>query len=154
MKLVNLLVLSGAMLSSTASFALSPEALEGKALFPACDVCHNQAMDPPLGPPMWGVQRRYKMQLPGQEAFVQQVVNFVTLPSEDKVIHDEAFTQMGLMPPMPLPEALLVKIATYLYEEEFPPPCDHWKIAVKRAEAKNDSAHVQKEKRQIKRFCQ
>jgi hypothetical protein len=42
------------------SHALSPEASEGQALYPACHVCHDPTLDPPLGPPMWAVQRRYR----------------------------------------------------------------------------------------------
>ncbi len=50
-----------AVLTVADCHALSPEAAEGKALYPACHVCHNPALDPPLGPPMWGAKRRYEM---------------------------------------------------------------------------------------------
>lgn len=137
----------------TASFALSPEATEGKALYPSCHVCHNQALDPPLGPPMWGVQRRYKRTTLDDEDFVKSMVEFVKAPSLDKVKHDVAVEQMGLMPPLPLPDEMLKKIATYILEEEFPPPCAHWEIAVKRAESKGDLQHAEKDRRQLERFC-
>mgnify|MGYP001815939076 CR=1 FL=1 len=143
----------GTALFTLNSHALSPEATEGKALFPACDVCHNQAMDPPLGPPIWGVKRQYQKNTIDAEDFVETMVDFVKAPSEEKVIHREAFSQLGLMPPMPLPDDLLKKIATYILEEQFPPPCDHWRIAAERAKAKGDLEHAAKDLRQLKRFC-
>jgi len=142
-----------ATLFSTSSMALSPEATEGKALYPTCHVCHNQAMDPPLGPPMWGVQRRYKNNTIDDEDFVQSMVDFVKNPSLETAKHDMAVEQMGLMPPLPLPDDLLKKIATYILEERYPPPCEHWAIAVKRAKEKGDLAHAKKDQRMLDRFC-
>ena len=138
---------------SSNSNALSPTADEGKSLYPACHVCHNQAMDPPLGPPMWGVQRRYKNNTLDNEDFVNSMVTFVKAPSLETAIHDEALKQLGLMPPMPLPDGMLHKIATYILEEKFPPPCEHWEIAVKRAEKKGDAEHAKKDKMMLDRFC-
>ena len=138
---------------SSNSNALSPTADEGKSLYPACHVCHNQAMDPPLGPPMWGVQRQYKNNTLDNEDFVNSMVTFVKAPSLETAIHDEALKQLGLMPPMPLPDEMLHKIATYILEEKFPPPCEHWGIAVKCAEKKGDVEHAKKDKMMLERFC-
>jgi mono/diheme cytochrome c family protein len=133
--------------------ALSPTAVEGKALYPACHVCHNEVMDPPLGPPMWGVQRRYKNNTLDDEDFINSMVSFVKAPSREKAIHDEALGQLGLMPPMPLPDEMLQKIALYILEENFPPPCQHWKIAVKRAAQRGDLEHASKDQNMLDRFC-
>jgi len=138
---------------SSSSVALSPDAIEGKSFYPSCHVCHNQKMDPPLGPPMWGVQRRYKNNSLNSEEFVDQIISFVKEPTVEKAIHDEALKQLGLMPPMPLPDEMLRKIAVYLWEETFPPPCEHWKIAVKRAEKKGDIEHAEKDQMMLERFC-
>lgn len=148
-----LLISICSLLCAANSHALSPEAIEGKTLYPACEVCHNPAMDPPLGPPMWGVQRRYNRNSIDKEDFIESMVNFVKAPSIETAIHDEALGQLGLMPPMPLPDDLLKKIATYIAEEQFPPPCDHWRIAVDRAREKGDMEHAAKDMRQLKRFC-
>jgi len=142
-----------AMLSPNIA-ALSPDATEGKSFYPACHVCHNQKMDPPLGPPMWGVQRRYKNNSLNSEDFIKQLVSFVKEPTMEKAIHDEALKQLGLMPPMPLPDEMLRKIAVYLWEETFPPPCEHWKIAIKRAEKKGDIEHAEKDQMMLERFCE
>lgn len=135
------------------SNALTPIAVEGQSLYPACHVCHNQAMDPPLGPPMWGVQRLYKSNTLDNEDFIKSMVTFVKAPSLETAIHDEAIKQLGLMPPMPLPDEMLQKIATYIFEEKFPPPCEHWEIAVKRAEERGDAEHAKKDKMMLEQFC-
>ena len=147
-----LLLLSTTLISAN-SIALSPEAIEGKSLYPTCHVCHNQDMDPPLGPPMWGVQRRYKNNTIDDDDFVERMADFVKKPTLENAIHDMAIEQMGLMPPLPLPDELLKKIATYILEEQFPPPCAHWTIAVKRATERGDLEHAKKDQGMLNRFC-
>jgi len=102
---------------------------------------------------MWGVQRRYKNNSPDQEDFVNRMVDFVKAPSLEKAIHDEVVGQMGVMPAMPLPDVMLKKIASYIFEEQFAPPCDHWRVAVERAEARGNPEHAAKDRRQLKRYC-
>jgi hypothetical protein len=81
------------------------------------------------------------------------MVSFVQAPTLEAAIHDEALGQLGLMPPMPLPDEFLRKIVTYIQEKQFPPPCDHWQMAVKNAKEKGDMEHARKDLRQLKRFC-
>ena len=146
------ILLLSASLSTATSYALSSEAVEGKSLYPACHVCHNPEMDPPLGPPMWGVKHRYKMGTLDDEDFVRSMVNFVKAPTLESAKHDEAVEQLGLMPPMPLPDEMLKKISIYFLEEQFPPPCAHWKIAVKRAIERGDPDHAKKDQNMFNRF--
>lgn len=149
-----LILFFGAVIFSINCHAeFSPEAVEGKTFYPACNVCHNPAMDPPLGPPMWGVQRRYINNSIDKEDFVKNMVNFVKAPTRESAIHEEALEQLGLMPPMPLPDEMLKKISTYIFEEQFPPPCEHWQIAVERSEKKGDKEHAAKDQNMLKRFC-
>ncbi len=133
--------------------ALSPAAEAGKQVFATCNACHDQALNPPQGPPMWGVQRRYKKYYPDEEAFVENMINFVKAPSLERALNSQAVQQLGLMPAMPLPDAMLRGIATYIMEEEFPPPCDHWKIAIAQAEEKGDTMHAQKDQNMYNKFC-
>lgn len=142
-----------ATLFSANSIALSPEATEGKSLYPSCHVCHDQTMDPPLGPPMWGVQRRYKNNTIDDEDFIQSMVDFVKKPTLEAVKHDMALEQMGLMPPLPLPDDMLRKISIYILEEHFPPPCAHWAIGVKLATESGDLEHAARDQRMLNRFC-
>lgn len=150
---IHTLALAGALALSTSTHALSPEAEEGKLLYPTCHVCHNPDMDPPLGPPMWGVQRRYMNNSLDKEDFVKSMASFVKAPSLETAIHDQAVEQLGLMPPLPLPDAMLEKIAAYIYEEQYDPPCGHWRIAVKRALARGDTEHADRDAGMIERFC-
>jgi len=150
---LRILILLSAVIYSTNSNALSPDAIEGKKLFSTCLACHNQAQEPSMGPPMWGVQRRYKKATNSDEAFIKKMASFVKAPTLESAIHDEALAQLGLMPPMPLPDEALKNIATYVLEEQFPPPCDHWRYAIKRAKDKGDLAHAKKDQKQLKRFC-
>ncbi len=145
--------LLSSFLFSVSSYALSPEATEGETLFPSCNVCHDQAHTPALGPPMWGVQRRYIRATSDKADFIQQMTSFVKAPTMEAAIHDEARGQLGLMPAMPLPDDLLNKIAAYIFEEQFPPPCDHWRFAVKKAKDSGDADHAAKDQRQLDRFC-
>jgi mono/diheme cytochrome c family protein len=138
---------------SANSLALSVEANQGKALFPSCHICHNPELDPPLGPPMWGVQRRYKNNSIDAADFVQSMVSFVKAPTLETAIHGEAVEQLGLMPALPLPDEMLSNIAQYIFEEQFAPPCAHWEIAVKRATQKGDAQHAKKDQFMLNRFC-
>lgn len=140
-------------LYSLSSHALSPDAIEGKVSFRACNICHNQAIDPPLGPPMWGVQRRYKRNSLDKDDFIKSMVEFVKAPSMEKALHTEAINRLGLMPQVPLPEKTLIKIATYIFEENFQPPCDHWRNAVISAVNSGDMKHAIKDQNQLIRFC-
>ena len=102
---------------------------------------------------MWGVKRRYKTSTLDDEDFVQSMVDFVKSPTLDRAKHDEAVEQLGLMPPLPLPDEMLRKISTYILEEQFPPPCLHWEVAVKRAIERGDQTHAKKDRNMLKRFC-
>ncbi len=148
-----LAVFLSTVLFTLSSHALSPEAEEGKSFYATCDVCHDQSNNPALGPPMWGVQRRYRRDTATPDEFINQMVSFVKAPTLEAAIHDEALGQLGLMPPMPLPDEFLRKIVTYIQEEQFPPPCDHWLMAVNNAKEKGDMEHAEKDARQLKRFC-
>jgi len=150
---IRFLILLSASLYTLNSNALSPDAVEGKKLYPTCLACHNQAQEPSMGPPMWGVQRRYKKATDSDEEFIKRMASFVKAPTLESAIHEQALSELGLMPPMPLPDEALKNIATYVLEEQFPPPCDHWRNAIKRAKDKGDLDHAKKDQSQLKRFC-
>ena len=134
---------------------LSPTAKAGEAGFTLCNACHNPDLSPPLAPPMWGVQRRYKMAYGDKEQFISSVVGFVKNPDKDKAVMKRPVEIMGLMPAQDLPKEQLVKIATFIYENSFAPPCAHWSNAVNKAEAEGHvDGHIQKDKRMLQRFCQ
>ena len=134
---------------------LSAAAERGKASVGVCLSCHNPELDPPLGPPLFGVQKRYRMMYPDKPEFVQRMISFVKEPQLEKAIMRRPVRKLGLMPAMNLPEEQLSDIAHYIYEASFGYPCRHWEIAVKNAEEKGQvDLHIQKDKTMLKRFCQ
>lgn len=134
--------------------SLSTTAERGKAAVKVCLSCHSQELDPPQGPPLFGVQKRYSMMFPEKEVFVKRIVSFVKDPQLDKAIMRRPVRKLGLMPAMNLPEDQLSDIAHYIYEASFNLPCRHWEIAVKNAEEEGQvDLHIQKDKRMLEKFC-
>lgn len=142
------------LFTSSSVFAMSPEAEEGKALYQVCHACHNPELNPALGPPMWGVTRRYKRASTDRNDFINRIVSFVKKPDASRAVMTNAVKNMGLMPPLEMPDDQLRKIAAYLDEEKFGPPCTHWKHAIEKGTLAGDSDHVKKDMRQFQRFCQ
>ncbi len=135
------------------AYAFSPEETKGRELFQVCNACHNPSLDPPLAPPMWGVQRRYKRMSNNKGQFINLVSEFAQAPTLENAKFRRAVEMLGLMPPVALPEDSLKKIAAYIFAEQFPPPCMHWKIGVSKAEQAGDMAHANKDRKMLKRFC-
>lgn len=143
------------LMVSTSVKALSPLAEEGKVHFVLCNACHDPNLDPPKGSPMFGVQRRYTRAYGTKEEVVKRIVAFVKQPSEDKALMRNAVKNLGLMPAMPLPDDMLNKIAHYIYEETFSPPCKHWEFAIKRLKDQPEQAnHLMRDKRKYEQLCQ
>lgn len=134
---------------------LSAAAMAGEKHIALCNGCHEESLDPPKGPPLYGIQMKYKKAHPEAAAFTQAIVDFVSAPTSDRVLMKRAEQKLGLMPALPLPEQQLREIAAYLYEQQFAAPCAHWEIAVKNAEAKGVADdHIARDKMKLKRFCQ
>ena len=149
----HLLFLYSLLLFTSSGYALSPEAEEGKALYSLCHSCHNPALEPPLGPPMWGVKRIYQRNSIDNEDFIQVMTDFVKAPTDENALHRRAVERLGVMPPMPLPDETLKKIGSYILEEDFPPPCEHWKNGVASATKSGDLEQAAREQRQLDRYC-
>ncbi len=135
-KSIGRLALSSLLIGSSLIYAqddqasLSESAIQGKAVFAVCQSCHDASLNPPKAPPMYGVQRRYQRQYENQQAFVDAIVQFVSQPTEDRALMKHPIKKLGLMPALPLGDDMLSNIATYIYEENFEPPCDHWANAI------------------------
>ena len=114
--------------------ALTPEAEKGKLVIAVCMACHNAELTPALGPPLYGVQNKYKQKYNNQQDFVNAISNWVKSPSLDNALMQRPVKMLGLMPAMSLPDEMLKSIGTYLYEEEFPAPCTHWANEIKNSE--------------------
>jgi cytochrome c5 len=133
---------------------LSAEAQAGHRLYAVCHSCHDPELDPPKGPPMFGVQRRYQRATDGKEAFIARMVTFVETPTTAQAVMTEAVANMGVMPALPLGQAPLRQLAAYIYEAEWPPPCAHWAHALERqAAAGVEGDHARQDHRMYEKFC-
>ncbi|MBF0287348.1 MAG: hypothetical protein HQM14_05965 [SAR324 cluster bacterium] len=134
-------------------YAFSPEAETGKLFYPSCQVCHDPDQIPPLGPPMYGIQRQYKKAYLTKEKVIEHIVAYVNHPQEEKALMKNAVSALGVMPPLPLPEEVLNNIGSYIYEETFEPPCTHWEYAVKKAKMEGGSDHAKNDRQNYDKFC-
>ncbi|MDQ7059568.1 MAG: cytochrome c [Ghiorsea sp.] len=106
---------------------------EGKDLFQQnCFMCHNAELEPAQAPPMFGVQMKYKMATEDKESFVNRITDFVMHPTKEKTLLKEPVKVLGVMPDIGAEEDEVRKIAAYIHDETFQPPCSHWKHAAER----------------------
>jgi mono/diheme cytochrome c family protein len=139
MKILLLLVL---MMVTGQAYASGADTEEGKELLAThCQSCHRADNDPPKAPPMYGVQKRYKMDSADKADFVRKVSEFVQQPSEEKALLKRAIQHVGLMPAIDVAEVDLKKVAAYIHDASFAVPCSHFKAAMKMAKAKGDTQH-------------
>ena len=153
-----LLLASPLLSAETEQVALSERAVLGEGKFAVCKACHDDSLKPPQAPPMFGVQRRYKQQFESQQEFVDAIVKFVTHPTESEALMKGPVKKLGLMPGLPLGDDMLSEIATYIYEERFEPPCEHW-AQMKSSEkgegkGKGKGKHRQHVQTMYEEFCQ
>lgn len=147
------IILSAAMLISANVWA-SDSNVEGKQLFQSsCLSCHDAALDPPVAPPMFGVQKHYKRATADRDAFIDKVTAFAKNPSGDKALMRMAVEHLGVMPNPGVEEAELRKIAAYIHDESFALPCAHWKAGMKMAKARGDMEHFKKDQMRYNRMC-
>jgi len=148
-----IMILTTAMLFTANAWA-ADSAGEGKQLLQDnCMGCHGVELDPPMGPPMFGVQKRYKRITADRDAFIDKVAAFTLHPSEDTAIMKRAVEMLGVMPDIGMEEAEARKIAAYIHDETFAPPCAHWKIGMKQAKALGDEQHFKKDQMMYNRMC-
>jgi len=135
--------------------ALENDAMEeGKLLMESnCMTCHNASLDPPMGPPMFAVQMRYKLATNDRDSFIDQLTAFTMHPSEERAVMQNGIEQLGLMPDIGADEDEVRKIAAYIHDETFAPPCEHWQIGMKIAKAQGDTKHFKKDQMMFNRMC-
>ncbi|HCD51747.1 MAG TPA: hypothetical protein DEQ34_04820 [Balneolaceae bacterium] len=90
----------------------------------SCYACHapNTPEESRLAPIFEAIKRRYNMDYPTREQFVNAMADFVANPTTDKAIMYSAVDRFGLMTPLPFPEEDLKAIATYIYQNEMEKP--------------------------------
>jgi cytochrome c553 len=127
---------------------------EGKQLLlDNCMACHHAELDPPMGPPMFAVQMRYKRISADREDFIGKLTAFTLHPTSDAAVMQQAVKQLGVMPDIAANETDVRKIAAYIYDETFAPPCTHWQISIKAAKAKGDTQHAGMDQMMYNKWC-
>jgi len=126
----------------------------GKKLFQQqCLVCHNADLDPPQAPPMFGVQMKYKMATADRASFIDKVTSFATHPTAEKAILKKPVQVLGLMPEMGFDERNVRKIAAYIHDETFAPPCKHWQAAMRIFKERGDEKAFRHHKKRYDAMC-
>jgi len=128
--------------------------MEGKKLFQEnCLVCHNAELEPAQAPPMFGVQMKYKMATADKTEFVEKVTSFATHPTKEKALLKGPVKMLGLMPDMGFEKEDVRKIAAYIHDETFAPPCNHWKHAAERFKTEGKMKMYKKHQQKYDAMC-
>lgn len=135
------------------STPLSAVALQGEGGFAICQSCHDASLNPPKAPPMFGVQKFYKRQYESKDEFVNAIVAFVEHPSDSSALMKMPVSKLGLMPALPLGSDTLTPIATYIYEAQFEPPCDHWANVLGSGDDHGGKGHRRQAQSKYDKFC-
>jgi mono/diheme cytochrome c family protein len=87
-----------------------------------CYACHTHesvgGRDNRLGPPMFRVRDHYYNENISREEFVQNIVEFVQNPVEEKIKMPGAVRNFGLMPPLMIKSDDLEQIAGYIFDRD------------------------------------
>jgi len=142
------------MLLATNVCAADADFEKGKSLFQEyCLSCHDAGLDPPQAPPMYGVQKRYRMDSPDRAEFIRRITAFVQQPSEDRALLKMAVKHVGLMPAVDVAGDDVKAIAAYIYDASFDIPCRHWQAAMKMAQTKGDTQHFDHARIRFNKMC-
>ena len=149
-----IILCSTALLLATNAWAGDSSFDEGKALFNEnCLTCHDAELDPPKAPPMFAVQNRYNRAVADRDGFIDKVTAFAMDPSEDKALMRMAVNHLGVMPNPGVDEPIVRKIAAYIHDETFAPPCDHWKAGMRIAKEQGDMPRFRMGQMRYNRMC-
>lgn len=91
---------------------------KGEALFnQVCIACHTMQPPPNLAPPMMGIAGHYHEAFTDRDEAVNWMVAYIQSPHPSKSkLSEEAFQRFGTMPALPLPEADLRAVMTWVWD--------------------------------------
>lgn len=104
---------------------IAAEPHPGENLFMAyCFSCHNNnaTQESRIAPPVFAIQKRYKMEYASKEAFTKAIIDFTSNPNEENALMTEAIQKFGVMPQMSYDKDDLQLLANYIYEDDFTHP--------------------------------
>lgn len=106
---------------------------EGYALMKQyCFACHFESMASGMGnqaaPPIYKLQKQYKLATTSRERFVEEIMRWVQHPEDDRMMLNRAVFVFGKMPKIIVPENDLRKIAETMYDLNYPPHQSRMKV--------------------------
>ena len=90
-----------------------------------CYACHSiisKSHDEIIAPPMIAIKKRYKMSYTTEREFVNAFTKWTLNPKEENALMFGAVQNFKVMPKLPFKEDDMVKIATYVYNNELEKP--------------------------------
>ena len=91
---------------------------ENKLLFYGnCIACHGE-LGKKVAPHLSEVKGYYLVAYPKKEEFVVNMAEWLSSPNEENAQHKEAIAKYKLMPYLAIDFDTLIKIATYIYEND------------------------------------
>ncbi|MNS08901.1 hypothetical protein D3C72_403690 [compost metagenome] len=113
--------------------SLQEEPHPGKKLMEThCYICHSPSAAEQIGriaPPMVAIKSRYLKEGYAKEAFIKHIEDFVTNPTDEKVLMFGAVQKFGMMPKQTYPEGAVTKIAEFMFDYQIETPSwfkEHW----------------------------
>ncbi len=106
---------------------------EGYALMKQyCFACHFESMASGMGsqaaPPVYKLQKQYKMATTSRKKFVEEIMRWVQHPQDERMMLNRAVFVFGKMPEIKVPEDDLRKIAETMYDLNYPPHQSRMKV--------------------------
>ncbi|MDX5586605.1 MAG: c-type cytochrome [Aureibaculum sp.] len=90
-----------------------------------CYTCHSvtsKSHDEIIAPPMAAIKRRYQMSTETRNDFIEAIVKWAKDPKEENALMYGAVQQFKVMPKQAFYEEDLLKIATYIYDNDIEQP--------------------------------
>ena len=90
-----------------------------------CYICHSvtaKSHEAIIAPPLVAVKRRYKIKYKTKDDFVMGITNWALDPTEENALMRGAVKQFKVMPKQPFNKEEIIKIATYIYDNELQKP--------------------------------
>jgi cytochrome c551/c552 len=109
----------------TVVYTKSIDLESSKALFEAkCNFCHAVKENPKdmIAPPFSHIKSKYKAVYKTKDEFINALVKFTQNPNQESALMRGALNKFAVMPKLSYSEKELNKIATFIYNNEFPRP--------------------------------
>lgn len=105
--------------------AIQTDTIGEKLFDQKCMLCHNhvgKVDSTMLAPPFFAVKRRYLRASMDKDDFIKNIAYWVNNPVEENILMQGTKDQFEVMPYLAYEEADIIRIATYIYNNDIPKP--------------------------------